>query len=186
MASNPQAFAPRLSLSGHYSRTGQHRKIIELLSPLRSTNADNPAVRGLLGESELAVGDYKKSVEDLSGFVELAPNNIAGQYALARAYAGVQDRDRFYQQLNKVLEMDENHMKARSDLVKLMLIEKNIEEAKKALFKLDVLFEEHSDIYHAGFFEHAQQEFAEASILLSLLREEEKPEILHSPEALSI
>jgi translin len=64
--------------------------------------------------------------------------------------------------------------------------EKNIEEAKKALFKLDVLFEEHSDIYHAGFVEHAQQEFAEASILLSLLREEEKPEILPSPEALSI
>ena len=34
--------------------------------------------------------------------------------------------------------------------------------------------------------EHAQQEFAEASVLSSLLREEEKPETLPSPEALGI
>jgi len=36
------------------------------------------------------------------------------------------------------------------------------------------------------FVEHAQQEFAEASILSGLLREEEKPETLPSPEALGI
>jgi len=64
--------------------------------------------------------------------------------------------------------------------------EKSIEEAEKALRKLDALFEGHSDIYHAGFVEHAQQEFAEASILSGLLSEEEKPETLPSPEALGI
>jgi translin len=64
--------------------------------------------------------------------------------------------------------------------------EKSIEEAGKALRELDALFEGHSDIYHAGFVEHAQQEFAEASILSGLLKEEEKPETLPSPEALCI
>ncbi|MDD3043304.1 MAG: haloacid dehalogenase [Methanosarcinaceae archaeon] len=47
-----------------------------------------------------------------------------------------------------------------------------IEEAGKALLRLEDIFEKHADIYHAGFVEHAQQEFTEASILYELLREE--------------
>lgn len=47
-----------------------------------------------------------------------------------------------------------------------------IEEAGKALLRLEDIFEKHADIYHAGFVDHAQQEFAEASILYELLREE--------------
>lgn len=49
-----------------------------------------------------------------------------------------------------------------------------IEEAGKALRKLEDIFENHADIYHAGFVAHAQQEFAEASILYDLLRENKR------------
>ncbi len=50
--------------------------------------------------------------------------------------------------------------------------DKNIKIAGKALEKLEILFEGHADIYHAGFVEHAQQEYSEVAVLSSLLKEE--------------
>ncbi len=61
--------------------------------------------------------------------------------------------------------------------------DKSIKTAGKALEKLEVLFEGHADIYHAGFVEHAQQEYSEVSVLSSLLKEEEK---IPSPEELRV
>ncbi len=60
--------------------------------------------------------------------------------------------------------------------------DKCIKTAGKALEKLEVLFEGHADIYHAGFVEHAQQEYSEVSVLESLLNEEKIP----SPEELRV
>jgi len=62
--------------------------------------------------------------------------------------------------------------------------DKNIKTAGHALEKLEVLFEGHADIYHAGFVEHAQQEYSEVSVLSSLLKEE--GEKLPSPEELRV
>lgn len=50
--------------------------------------------------------------------------------------------------------------------------DKNIKIAGKALKELEILFEGHADIYHAGFVEHAQQEYSEVAVLSSLLKEE--------------
>jgi Predicted RNA-binding protein of the translin family len=61
--------------------------------------------------------------------------------------------------------------------------DKSIKTAGKELEKLEVLFEGHADIYHAGFVEHAQQEYSEVSVLSSFLKEEEK---IPSPEELRV
>jgi len=61
--------------------------------------------------------------------------------------------------------------------------DKSIKTAGKALEKLEVLFEGHADIYHAGFVEHAQQEYSEVSVLSNLLKEDEK---VPSPEELKV
>lgn len=50
--------------------------------------------------------------------------------------------------------------------------DQTIKIAGKALEKLEILFEGHADIYHAGFVEHAQQEYSEVAVLSSLLKEE--------------
>jgi translin len=61
--------------------------------------------------------------------------------------------------------------------------DKSIKTAGQALEKLEALFEGHADIYHAGFVEHAQQEYSEVSVLSNLLKEEEK---IPSPEELRV
>jgi translin len=48
---------------------------------------------------------------------------------------------------------------------------KSIKIAGKALEKLEILLNEHNDIYYAGFVEHSQQEYSEVSVLYSLLKE---------------
>ncbi|MDD2440202.1 MAG: haloacid dehalogenase [Methanosarcinaceae archaeon] len=68
----------------------------------------------------------------------------------------------------------------------------SLKEAKNALLKLEILFEAHADIYHAGFVDHAQQEFAEASVFYFLLLEDAQPrgksafDTFPGPEALGV
>jgi translin len=62
--------------------------------------------------------------------------------------------------------------------------DENIKKAGKALEKLEVLLEGHADIYHAGFVEHAQQEYSEVSVLSSLLKD--GGDKLPSPEELKV
>lgn len=62
----------------------------------------------------------------------------------------------------------------------------SIEVAGRVLKKLKARFEGHADIYHAGFVEHAQQEYSEVVVLYSLLKEEEKTQNLPSPDELGV
>jgi translin len=62
----------------------------------------------------------------------------------------------------------------------------SIEAAGKALEKLEILFKGYSDIYYAGYVEHAQQEYSEVSVLRSLLKEEGESKNLPSPDELSV
>ena len=61
--------------------------------------------------------------------------------------------------------------------------DKSIKAAGEALEKLKVLFKGHADIYHAGFVEHAQQEYAEVSVLSSLFKEDKN---IPSPDDLRV
>ncbi|HHV23195.1 MAG: haloacid dehalogenase [Methanosarcina sp.] len=62
--------------------------------------------------------------------------------------------------------------------------DRSIKIAGKALEKLEILFKGHADIYHAGFVEHAQQEYSEVVVLSSLLKQ--KGDKLPSPEELRV
>lgn len=61
--------------------------------------------------------------------------------------------------------------------------DKSIKAAGKALEKIEVLFKGHADIYHAGFVEHAQQEYTEVSVLSSLFKEDKN---IPSPDDLRV
>ena len=62
----------------------------------------------------------------------------------------------------------------------------SIKTAANSLEKLEVILKEHSDIYYAGYVEHAQQEYSEVSVLRSLLMEEGKPRSILSPDELRV
>ncbi len=61
----------------------------------------------------------------------------------------------------------------------------SIKAAGKALERLEIIFKGHADIYHAGFVEHAQQEYSEVSVLSSLLKEGGE-ERIPSPDELRV
>ena len=61
-----------------------------------------------------------------------------------------------------------------------------IKTAENLLEKLEVIFKGHADIYYAGYVEHSQQEYSEASILRSLLVEEGEIKSIPSPDDLKV
>ncbi|AKB69819.1 translin family protein [Methanosarcina mazei] len=63
---------------------------------------------------------------------------------------------------------------------------KSIEAAGNSLKKLVARFEGHADIYHAGFVEHAQQEYSEVAVLYRLLKDEGKTQDFPSPDELGV
>lgn len=58
----------------------------------------------------------------------------------------------------------------------------SLKEAQEEINKLKSIIEDHPELYHSGFLRNGLQEYAEAHILLSLLREEQPK----SPEELDI
>ena len=126
---HPQVLAPRQSLARYFSRLGKADKVIEILSPMRSVYPNNPNVMAMLGESELAVRNYRQAVSDLERLVVVAPTNIWARFTLAQAYAAIKDNDRVRSELNKVVQLDENHTAARIMLVKILLAGNNTNEA---------------------------------------------------------
>lgn len=61
-----------------------------------------------------------------------------------------------------------------------------LEVSNRAIKDLSVLLEEHPDVYHSGFVEHAQQEFVECSIVFELLSHGAEADRIPGPEELEV
>ena len=61
-----------------------------------------------------------------------------------------------------------------------------LEDAQKALEKINLQLVNHPDIYYSGFVEHAQQEFVECAIVHQLLTKNNNNDTLPSPQELGV
>lgn len=59
-----------------------------------------------------------------------------------------------------------------------------LENSADMLDEINSLLQEHPDIYHAGFVEHAQQEYVEGAVLLALVRNRGEEKFISGPEEL--
>ncbi|WP_275097053.1 XrtA/PEP-CTERM system TPR-repeat protein PrsT [Sedimenticola hydrogenitrophicus] len=133
---NPRALPPRLTLGRFYSKMNQPEKVVEVLKDYPYGKAENPTRLALLGESQLALGNYRQAVTHLSELSRLAPKNVWTHYLLAQAYAGVNDGRQFERQLQKVLSLDESHVPARLNLARYYLSNNDHDKAALHIKKL--------------------------------------------------
>ncbi|MDP2217039.1 MAG: haloacid dehalogenase [Methanolobus sp.] len=61
-----------------------------------------------------------------------------------------------------------------------------LESSRRMLEEIDSLLEEHPDIYHAGFVEHAQQEYIEGYVLFALVKSKGDTASIAGPEELNV
>ncbi|MDW7732520.1 MAG: haloacid dehalogenase [Methanolobus sp.] len=61
-----------------------------------------------------------------------------------------------------------------------------LEASNRSIKDLSSLLEEHPDVYHSGFVEHAQQEFVECTIVFEMLRQGTETDSIPGPEELGV
>jgi translin len=61
-----------------------------------------------------------------------------------------------------------------------------LESSRRMLEEINSLLEEHPDIYHAGFVEHAQQEYIEGYVLFALVKSKGDTASIAGPEELNV
>ena len=61
-----------------------------------------------------------------------------------------------------------------------------LESSRRMLEEINSLLEEHPDIYHAGFVEHAQQEYIEGYVLFALVKSKGDTDRIAGPQELNV
>ena len=130
---HPQALRPKTLLADYYLKKGQPDQVPVVLANLSPSEAQDPLVLALLGESQLALKAGAAARETLQQLVAIQPDSPDARYQLARSLAQDQDIPALRQALQKTLELKADHLPARVALARLQLIDGQLADAEKNL-----------------------------------------------------
>ena len=118
---NPTALQPRLILANYYLRQGNRAEALAIAEEAHSVAAGNTAVRLMLGRAQLANGRTDAALDTLKALADELPKSAGVHYQLALAYGQKGDAERTRESLEKVLQIDPEHLVAKVALANLAL-----------------------------------------------------------------
>jgi len=142
IAKDSDALEPRLILARHFSRSGQARKALTVLEPMRTKHPGNVEVLAVLVEAELETRERSQAMQTAQALAKAAPNSALAQYYLSRTYAEGQDLKAMRPALERSLQLDPKFLPSRLVMVKLLMLERKPAEAERLLAALG---KEHPD-----------------------------------------
>ncbi len=143
---HPDALQPRLILSRYYLTKGDHDAALTMLGDLNDPQKRNPAVLETLGLIQLGRKKYTQASVTLEQLVEQRPKSAQAHFLLAQAWGGLNKADKMQQELKKTLELDPNHYQARLALVRLLLLQRKLAEAKREFQPLEKQHPDQPDV----------------------------------------
>ena len=117
---NPSAVEPRLILGNYYLRQRDAEEALLIANEIESVAPDNPSGLLLSGRSQLANGNAGAAVALLDKLVTLSPKAKEGHYQLAISYAQLNNPQQAKKSLQRVLELDADHVSAKFALANLL------------------------------------------------------------------
>lgn len=139
---HPNALQPRLLLGRYHLRYGQPERARNLLEPVREQNRSHAGLLALLVESEIGARQMSKALVTAKALVRAAPNAANAQFILANAYTANQDLKRAHVAIERSLKLDPKFLRARLAKVKLLVMEKQNNEAS---LQLSAISKEYAD-----------------------------------------
>lgn len=136
----PAALQPRLILATHHLARNRPDRAQSLLEAGLRDHKGNTAYLMLLTQAQLENRDFAKAVATARDYMVLAPKSPMTHFLLARAYAGVKETQKMRAELQEALKLDPTFLPARITLVKLLLSEQRLAEAKS---QIKLLTQEH-------------------------------------------
>ncbi len=146
IAAHPKALEPRLTLARLYLAQNKPQQAALQLSELNEKQKQNPEALRVIGLIQLANNSFAQARETLENLVATAPEAAEAHFLLARAYAGLNQKDRMERELQKAIELDPNHFNARISYSRLLLQEKKFDAVKEQLKALTKNYAEHPEV----------------------------------------
>src|SRR5580698_2395680 len=91
------------------------------------------------GEKYFAARKYREAAIQYSNAIQIDPRFAQAHSQLAQAYLNLGDKQRAYQELNRVVDLDPENYRAHTDLANLLVTSPNAEDIKAAKTHLDWL-----------------------------------------------
>lgn len=129
---NPELLESRLTVARHHLRTGQPKMVITELAQLKSAQAEDPNVRLLRGEAQLALGDVDAGIATLNQVAEQAPETPIVAILQARAYRLAGQEDKAFMRLEQASRMKQDQGQASELLIAWRLEAKQPDKALQA------------------------------------------------------
>ncbi len=145
-AAHPNAVQPRLLLARHYLVKGKPEQVQPLFVDLSDMQKGSPSVLGVIGLSQLALRSFSDAKFTLEKLVQKQPGSAEAHSLLARAYAGLENRERTKEELEKAVELNPKHFTARLALTRVQIQEGAIKQAGENLKVLKELAPDQPDI----------------------------------------
>ncbi|MDX1735772.1 MAG: PEP-CTERM system TPR-repeat protein PrsT, partial [Halioglobus sp.] len=132
----PNAVMPRLALARHHSVQRNHARVLELLEPVQAYSGDNYEYLQMLTEAQYRTGKYQDARRNLRTMTQYAPKNADIRYMYGVTLRRTDDRSGAMEEMDKVLELNPEHVGARFQRAELLLESGGVPEAEKEINRL--------------------------------------------------
>ncbi len=130
---HPRAMEPKIVKARYYLARGELEKAGTLLGALTEAQREDPDVLATTAGFELATGRYNQALITLDKLI--AQRKDVGQYHYmkAKAYAGLEDEEKFSKELRTAIRLDPKHFYAKIALARLLLLHDKTREFRALL-----------------------------------------------------
>lgn len=146
ISAHPKALLPRVSLARYHLSQGRPDQVPVALGELLRQRQDAPALLEVHGMAQLAQGDTQAARATFSRLAESAPRSAEAHYLLAQALSRLNDGPALKAALERVLQIDADHLPARIGLARVLLLQGKVADAEKQLEILESRAPDNPDV----------------------------------------
>ena len=121
VAENPDAVPPALTLIAHYLRIGEKQKALTLARKSQVAHADVPELLDLLGQAQVATGDFAAALDSYSKLAGMAPKAPLVQLHLASIHLQMKNEAAAADDLKKAVALQPDFLDAQLGQIQLAM-----------------------------------------------------------------
>ncbi len=136
IAADEGAVAPRVALARLHLREGNAELALDATRGFRQSHPDNPDLLTVVGQAQLLAGQPEDAAVTFRSLVRIEPESVDAHYLLATTYRTLGDGRRLRQEVEKILQIQPDHLPAKLTLVSLLIDQRETERAVPLLAEI--------------------------------------------------
>ncbi len=146
LAAYPRAMEPRLVKARYYIAKGQMEKAIPLFEALSEEQKEEPDALETMATFELATSRFNQAVGTISRLIDKKPKTADYHFMKSRAYAGLGEKKKLSDELDRTLELNPDHFGAKIAVARMALLSDDMVVFEDRLAELKKVAPESSEV----------------------------------------